>query len=92
MCARLAIYVTPKSSHDEIAGWRGDELSVRITAAPADGKANAAVCKLIASEVGVAKSAVQVVRGQTARHKLLEIQGVADEALVAVWGRPGTVR
>jgi uncharacterized protein (TIGR00251 family) len=92
MFARLSVYVTPKSARDEIAGWRGRELSVKVTAAPADGKANAAVCKLIASELGVAKSRVAVVRGETARHKQLEIEGVGEETFVEVWGHRETAR
>jgi hypothetical protein len=55
-------------------------LSVRVTAPPEDGKANAAVCKLVAKTLGVPKSAVRVVRGESARHKMLEIDGMGQEA------------
>lgn len=63
-------------------------MSVRVTAPPEDGKANAAVRKLLAGALGVPKTAVRVIRGDTARHKMLEIEGMAEEDLVRVFGGP----
>jgi uncharacterized protein len=80
--AQLPVHITPKAGRDEIVGWLAGELRVRVTTAPEGGKANAAVCRLVARELGVAKSSVRVVRGDTARHKMLEIVGV-DDAQVA---------
>ncbi len=79
--AILHVHATPKSGRDEIAGWRGGELSVRVTAPPEDGKANAAVCKLLAKALGVPKSAVSVTRGETSRHKTVEVEGMEQSAL-----------
>lgn len=86
--AFLAIHVTPKAGRDEIAGWRGSELSVRVTAAPEGGKANVAVCKVVAAALGVPKSSVSVARGDSARHKVLEIAGVGDVELAQAFGKP----
>ncbi len=58
---------------------RGDALVIRVTAPPVDGRANAALCALVAKRAGVPKSAVDVVSGATARDKVLEVRGV-DEA------------
>ena len=54
-----------------------------VTAPPDNGKANKALCKLIASELGIAKSKVEVVQGQTSRHKRLAID--APEPLITAW-------
>ncbi|PKQ17401.1 MAG: hypothetical protein CVT67_00945 [Actinobacteria bacterium HGW-Actinobacteria-7] len=86
--ARIAVHVTPRSGRDEVAGWRGSELSVRVTSPPEDGKANAAVCRTLATSLGVAKSTIKVVRGGGARHKVVEIDGVGDEIIEQVFGRP----
>jgi uncharacterized protein (TIGR00251 family) len=86
--AMLAIHVTPKSGRDEVVGWRGSELAVRVTAAPEGGKANTAVCKVVAAALGVPKTSVRVVRGDTARHKVLEIDAADDSDLKAVFGEP----
>jgi len=63
-------------------------LQARVTAPPVDGKANRALCRLIAKRVGVAPSRVKVVRGARSREKLVSVEGV-DEATVraAVKGR-----
>ncbi|MBN2404242.1 MAG: YggU family protein [Coriobacteriia bacterium] len=86
MSARIVLHVTPRSGRNEIIGWRGGELCVRVTAPPEDGKANASVCKLVAKRVGVPKSAVHVVRGETSRHKTLEIEGKTEDDLADVFG------
>jgi uncharacterized protein (TIGR00251 family) len=86
--ADLAIHVTPRSGRDEVVGWRGAELSVRVTVAPEGGKANAAVCIVVAKALHVPKSAVRVVRGDTARHKILRIESVDDAALRDAFGEP----
>lgn len=85
---RIAVHVTPKSGRDEIAGWRGGELSLRVTAPPEGGKANAAVAVVLAKALGVPKGAVRVVRGETSRHKQVEVEGVTPEELAAVVGEP----
>ena len=87
MPLRLTVRATPKAGRNEIAGRRADgALLVRVSAAPEDGKANAAVCALVAKALGVPKRAVLVVRGETSRDKVLEIDG-ADEASVGALGR-----
>jgi len=84
---RLAVRVTPRADRDEVCGWRGAELTVRVTAAPDGGKANAAVEKTIAAALGLPKSSVNVVRGHASRVKQLEVD--ADEPTVrAAFGEP----
>ena len=54
---------------------------MRVTAPPVDGKANAALCRLIAERVGVPRRAVEVVRGQSVRDKVVRVDGVEPAAL-----------
>jgi len=77
---RITVRATPRSGRDEVVGWRGTELLVRVTASPEGGKANAAVERTLAEALGVPRSAVRVVRGHTARVKQLEID--AEQAAV----------
>jgi uncharacterized protein (TIGR00251 family) len=71
----ISLKVIPKSSKNAIVGILDDgSLKIKITAAPERGKANAAVCKLIANEFGVAKKNVQIVRGETDAHKQIVIR------------------
>ena len=62
-------------------GERAGAVVVRVTAPPVDGKANAALCALIAKAAGVPGSHVEVVRGQTSRDKVVRVDGVTAEAL-----------
>jgi len=71
----LAVRVTPRSSRNAVRPGRGGELAVRVTAAPVDGAANAAVVALVAQAFRVPKRAVQVIGGETARDKRLSIAG-----------------
>jgi len=88
--ARLSVRVTPRAGRDEVVGWRGDELQLKVSVAAEGGRANAAVCRLVAEALGVPKSAVEVARGASARHKSLEIAGVGEEDLIEAFGRPGS--
>jgi uncharacterized protein (TIGR00251 family) len=78
----LQVRVIPRARRDEIAGERDGRVLVRVTAPPVDGKANAAVCALLARAADVPKGAVTVIRGEASRDKVVRIDGVDDEARV----------
>lgn len=79
--AQIEVRLRPRGSRDELIGWRDGVLQARVTAPPLDGKANRALCKLIAKRVGVAPSRVNVVRGEKSRDKLVRVDGVDFAAL-----------
>ena len=56
-------------------------VRVSVAAPPVDGKANAALCKLIAKRAGVARGAVTVIRGERSREKVVRVEGVTPDAL-----------
>ena len=58
---------------------RDGRLVVRVTAPPAEGRANAAVCALLAKALGVPKRAVQVQRGSSSRDKVVSIEGMDEQ-------------
>lgn len=90
---RLTVRVTPRGGRDAIEGWALDAagkpmLRVRVAAAAAEGQANAAVIALLAKALGRPRSAVRLVRGETARVKQVEAEGVGAEALARAFGAP----
>jgi uncharacterized protein (TIGR00251 family) len=84
--AALTVRLQPRARRDEIVGERAGAIVIRVTAPPVDGKANEALCRLIAKAAGVAPSRVRVIRGHTARAKVVEVEGVELEALRAALG------
>jgi uncharacterized protein len=88
---RVRLKVGPKAKRNQFGGLLdepdgGKALKVAVTAAPEDGKANAAVIALLAQEWGVAKSAISVVSGATDRRKVVEIRGPSQELLAKLQG------
>ena len=71
----LHVRVQPKARANAVMGWRGEALRVCVTAAPEDGKANAAVIVLLAKAWDQPKSALTVVLGAADRRKIIHLQG-----------------
>ncbi len=79
--AVLAVQVTPRAKKNEVAGWQGEVLRVRLTAPPVEGAANAALVAFLAEVLGVRKSQVELLAGQTSRHKRVRIAGLTLAAV-----------
>jgi uncharacterized protein YggU (UPF0235/DUF167 family) len=77
--------VTPRAGRDRIEGVLDGELRARVAAPAADGAANRAVLRLIASELRVPRTAVRLVTGATARRKVVEVDQVGPDAVRARW-------
>jgi uncharacterized protein (TIGR00251 family) len=71
----IAVRVTPRSARESLAAGTPEHFAARLTAPPVEGAANAALLPLVAKAFGVAKSAVTIVAGETARLKRLQITG-----------------
>ena len=80
------VRVIPRSSRSEIAGEHDGVIKVKLTSPPVNGAANAELIKLFAKKLGVAKSAVEIVSGETSRTKQLKVTGVTAEELRDVVG------
>lgn len=77
---RLRVRVTPRGGRDAVQGIGVDadempHLKIRVSAAPVDGDANEAVQKLLAKWLGVPKTTVEVIGGQTMRLKTVMVDG-----------------
>gem|GEM_PF-165003 len=68
----LTLRVTPKAARNRIVAEDG-ALRVYVTTVPEDGKANAAVQKLLAKALGVPKSRLTLLRGHTSRDKVFQV-------------------
>jgi uncharacterized protein (TIGR00251 family) len=73
---RIAVVVSPGAKGSEIVGRHGDAWKLRVAAPPERGRANVAVCALLADALGVPPGSVRVVAGASARRKIVEIEGL----------------
>ncbi|MDE0592389.1 MAG: DUF167 domain-containing protein [Dehalococcoidia bacterium] len=79
---RITVRVQPRASRDEILGLNElGALRVRVKAPPVDDAANEALVQLLAKTLGVRKSSVTLVSGETARNKIIEVEGLTGDEL-----------
>jgi uncharacterized protein len=71
----LQCHLQPRASRDEFAGVHGNSLKIRVTAPPADYKANAHLITFVAQRFGVPKRNVKIIHGELDREKTLAITG-----------------
>ena len=72
----ISVKAVPRAARDEIVGWLGDALKVRVAAPPQDGRANAALESLLAAALGLRRGAVRVTAGHAGARKRVEIDGL----------------
>jgi len=76
----LSVKLQPRASANEIVGAMGNELRIKVTAPPVDSAANEALVRFLAEKLDCARSCVELVRGQTSRHKVVKVRRLtADE-------------
>lgn len=79
----LSVKLQPRSSVDQIGAPHGNELRVKVTAPPVEAAANQALVRLLAEKLDCPRNQVQLVRGQTSRHKLVKLYGLSGQELLA---------
>ena len=82
-CAVFSVRVSPGAAKTRVLGEYAGGLKLAVSAAPEKGKANKAVVEFLADALGVKKSDVEIVSGQTSRDKRIAIRGLAPAALSA---------
>ena len=83
--ARIPVRLLPRAAVNRIDGVVGGNLAVRVTAAPVDGAANAALVRLVASAIDVPRTHVALVAGASGRRKVLEVDGLDPRVVRARW-------
>jgi uncharacterized protein (TIGR00251 family) len=77
----ISVRVRTGAPRDEVVGLLDGVLVVRVAAPAHEGRANRALCRLLADRLAVAPSRVVIVRGQRSREKIVEVDGI-DQATV----------
>jgi uncharacterized protein len=88
--ASIKVRVQPKASRNQILGYQGDRLRVRVTAPPEGGRANEAIIALLVEALSIAKSRVKIVRGHASRERLVVVESLGrEEAQHRLASQPG---
>lgn len=80
---QFRIKVQPRSAKNQVCGLQGDAIKLKLTAPPVDGAANEACLRYLADLLGVAVSRLRIVSGQTSKHKLIRVEGLSREQVLA---------
>ena len=79
--AFLYVVVKPKASRNGLIGIHAERVKVAVTAPPEKGKANAAVLEVVAKQLGLKRSQVSLVSGETNSMKTLLVRNVVPDEL-----------
>ena len=82
---RFAVRLTPRSAVERVDDVVDGVLKVRVMAPAVDGAANTSLIRLLADELGIARRDLQIVAGATSRQKLVVVDGVDPDEIVARW-------
>ncbi len=82
--ATLSLHIQPGAKRSECAGLHGEALKIRLAAPPVDGKANEALLRFLAQRLAIPRQQISLKSGQTSRQKVVEIESVTAERLVAL--------
>jgi hypothetical protein len=82
---RFAVRLTPRSAVERVEDVVDGVLKVRVMAPAVEGAANNALIRVLADELGIARQDIQIVAGATSRQKLVVVDGVDPDAIVARW-------
>lgn len=82
---RFAVRLTPRAAIERVDDVVDGVLKVRVMAPAVEGAANLALIRLLAEELGIARRDVRIVAGAGSRQKLVVVDGVGEEAIVARW-------
>ncbi len=77
----LLLYIQPRTSRTEIVGLHGEppRLKIRVAAPPVEGEANEELVAFLSKKLEISKSAIQIQRGESGRHKSVFCVGVKTE-------------
>jgi len=78
---RLNVKVVPGSSRDQIVGWLGDALKIKVMAPPEKGRANEAVVEFLSMQLGISTDDIEVESGQSSQSKVIAVTGMDDDAI-----------
>lgn len=78
----ILIHAQPGAKRTAVVGIHGDRLKIALASPPVDGKANAMLIKYLSKELGVSKSSIHLLSGDTSREKRIEVASLSISDLL----------
>jgi uncharacterized protein (TIGR00251 family) len=79
---RISLRVHPNAPRNEVIGFSGEVLGVRVAAPPVKDKANKELIAFLSQILGVNKSSLTIIKGRTSRNKVIAIDGLSQEQIM----------
>jgi len=80
---KISLRVYPNASRNEVVGFTGGVLRVKVSAPPIKGKANRELITFLSRLLGVSKGSIDILKGHTARNKVVVIDGLSQEEIMS---------
>ncbi len=80
--AKISLRVYPNAGRNEMVGFTGGVLRVKVSAPPSKGKANRELITFLRRLLGVGKGGVNIIKGHTTRNKIVAIDGLSREEVM----------
>lgn len=80
----IDVKIQPRSSRQEIVGWVGSFLKIKLTSPPVENQANQELIKLLSKKLGISKSSITIITGQTSSIKKLKVSGLNKDEIISM--------
>ena len=77
----IPVRIIPKSSRNQVI-MEGDRIKIKITAPPVEGKANQGLIKFLSKLLGVSKSSIEIISGETSKNKKVSVIGMTENEFI----------
>ena len=84
---KITVQVQPNARQNEVVGFEGGVLQVRVAAPPVKGRANRELIEFLSRLLAVGKSHISIEKGTTSRRKTLAVKGLAEAEIKQRLGR-----
>jgi hypothetical protein len=78
MAFKIDVRISANAGRNEIVGWQGGRLKIKVRAPAVEGKANEELLRYLAERLQVHRRAVGIERGETAKTKLIWVDGLEE--------------
>lgn len=79
----IKLKISPNASKNEIIK-NDNEIKVKITAQPIENKANKALVEFLSKKLKIAKSNIEIVKGETSKEKTLLFKNISSDKMVEI--------